>query len=94
MVESVNFRFLLIFRIPGVTEPLSENTPPLPILQILIPPLQSPNWTESNVKPEKIENFWTGAGDNKHADFLAPYSLDDDTFGRSPRCSFRIVRAD
>jgi selenium-binding protein 1 len=25
--------------------------------------------------------FWTGAGDNKHADFLASYSLDDDTFG-------------
>jgi selenium-binding protein 1 len=26
--------------------------------------------------------FWTGAGDKKHKDFLATYSLDDDTFGQ------------
>lgn len=68
-------------RIPGVTEPLASNAPPLPILQIPTPPLPSPPFTPSNIKPKKIGYFWTGAGDNIHADFLAVYSLDDDTFG-------------
>lgn len=71
----------LIPAIPGVTEPLSSNAPPLPILQVPTPPLPSPPWTGSNIRPKKIGYFWTGAGDNQHADFLASYSLDDDTFG-------------
>lgn len=71
----------LIPSIPGVTEPLSSNAPPLPILQIPTPPLESPPWEGSNIKPKKIGYFWTGAGDKQHKDFLASYSLDDDTFG-------------
>ncbi|KAF2663032.1 hypothetical protein K491DRAFT_645148 [Lophiostoma macrostomum CBS 122681] len=72
----------LIPTIPGVTEPLSSNAPPLPILQLPTPPLESPPF-ESNqqIKPKKIGFFWTAAGDNVHKDFLATYSLDDDTFG-------------
>ena len=71
----------LIPSIPGVTEPLTSNAPPLPILQVPTPPLSSPPFTPSNIKPKKIGYFWTGAGDNQHKDFLATYSLDDDTFG-------------
>ncbi|KAF4534421.1 Selenium binding protein [Lasiodiplodia theobromae] len=72
----------LIPSIPGVTEPLASNAPPLPVLQLPTPPLDSPpHDTNSNIKPKKIGYFWTGAGDNVHADFLATYSLDDDTFG-------------
>ncbi|KAI9802095.1 MAG: hypothetical protein M1833_002016 [Piccolia ochrophora] len=71
----------LIPLIPGVTEPLTNNTPPLPILQIPSPPLSSPPFEGSDIKPKKIGYFWTGAGDKKHKDFLATYSLDDDTFG-------------
>ncbi|KAK3353899.1 56kDa selenium binding protein [Lasiosphaeria hispida] len=70
--------------IPGVTEPLSENAPPLPILQVPTPPLESepePFAHHPNLKPKKIGYFWTGAGDNHHKDFLATTSLDDDTFG-------------
>lgn len=83
----------LIPSIPGVTEPLTSNAPPLPILQLPTPPLASPPFTGSDIKP-KIGYFWTGAGDNIHAgtpqsiaewryvadlaeDFLAAYSLDD-----------------
>ncbi|KAK6193288.1 high-affinity iron permease [Pestalotiopsis sp. IQ-011] len=71
----------LIPSIPGVTEPLASNAPPLPILQLPTPPLPSPPFTPSDIKPKKIGYFWTAAGDNIHADFLATYSLDDDTFG-------------
>ncbi|KAK4188466.1 hypothetical protein QBC35DRAFT_195865 [Podospora australis] len=71
----------LIPLIPGVTEPLTENAIPLPILQLPTPPLASPPFTASNIKPKKIGYFWTGAGDNKHKDFLATVSLDDGTFG-------------
>ncbi|KAF2498719.1 hypothetical protein BU16DRAFT_605065 [Lophium mytilinum] len=71
----------LIPTIPGVTEPLSSNAPPLPILQIPTPPLESPPFTPSNIRPKKIGFFWTASGDNEHKDFLATYSLDDDTFG-------------
>ena len=71
----------LISSIPGVTEPLTSNAPPLPILQVPTPPLESPPWEGSDIKPKKIGYFWTGAGDNQHKDFLASYSLDDDTFG-------------
>ncbi|KAI1846412.1 hypothetical protein JX265_011909 [Neoarthrinium moseri] len=71
----------LIPSIPGVTEPLASNAPPLPILQLPTPPLASPPFTSSDIKPKKIGYFWTGSGDKLHADFLATYSLDDDTFG-------------
>ncbi|XXG96161.1 hypothetical protein Hte_002440 [Hypoxylon texense] len=71
----------LIPTIPGVTEPLTSNAPPLPILQIPTPPLESPPFEASNIKPKKIGYFWTASGDNEHKDFLATYSLDDDTFG-------------
>lgn len=75
----------LIPSIPGVTEPLSSNAPPLPVLQLPTPPLPSPEHEVTQItdkfRPKKIGYFWTGAGDNSHADFLAAYSLDDDTFG-------------
>ncbi|KAF2187127.1 hypothetical protein K469DRAFT_686327 [Zopfia rhizophila CBS 207.26] len=72
----------LIPSIPGVTEPLASNAPPLPILQVPTPPLDSPRHDiNTSIKPKKIGYFWTGAGDNQHKDFLATYSLDDDTFG-------------
>lgn len=67
----------LIPSIPGVTEPLASNAPPLPILQIPTPPLESPPFTASNIKPKKIGYFWTGSGDNIHKDFLVTASLDD-----------------
>jgi hypothetical protein len=67
----------LIPSIPGVTEPLASNAPPLPILQLPTPPLPSPEFTPSDIKPKKIGYFWPAAGDNIHADFLATYSLDD-----------------
>lgn len=57
----------LIPSIPGVTEPLASNAPPLPILQIPTPPLPSPDFVGSDIKPKKIGYFWTGAGDNIHA---------------------------
>ena len=56
----------LIPSIPGVTEPLTENAPPLPILQVPTPPLESPPFTASNIKPKKIGYFWTGSGDKQH----------------------------
>jgi hypothetical protein len=71
----------LIPSIPGVTEPLNGIVPPLPILQVPTPALDSPPFTPSNIRPKKIGYFWTSAGDNQHKDFLATYSLDDDTFG-------------
>ena len=71
----------LIPLIPGVTEPLTNNAIPLPILQLPTPPLESPPFEPSTLKPKKIGYFWTGSGDKKHKDFLATYSLDDDTFG-------------
>lgn len=71
----------LIPSIPGVTEPLASNAPPLPILQLPTPPLPSPPFTASNIKPKKIGYFWTGSGDNQHADFLLTVSLDDVSLG-------------
>ncbi|KAK3389537.1 hypothetical protein B0H63DRAFT_518770 [Podospora didyma] len=72
----------LIPLIPGVTEPLTNGVSiPLPILQLPLPPLPSDPFTPSNLKPKKIGYFWTGAGDNKHKDFLVTTSLDDATFG-------------
>lgn len=67
----------MIPSIPGVTEPLGSNAPPLPILQIPTPPIDSPPFTGANIKPKKIGYFWTGAGDNIHKDFLVTASLDD-----------------
>lgn len=72
----------LIPSIPGVTEPLVSILPPLPIIQPPTPPLDSPPFEVEDIKPKKIGYFWTGAGDNKHKDFLATVSLDDDTFGK------------
>ena len=57
----------LIPSIPGVTDPIVSNAPPLPILQVPTPPLVSPPFTGSDIKPKKIGYFWTGAGDNQHA---------------------------
>lgn len=69
--------------IPGVTEPLGTAAPPGIILQPPTPPLPDPdpNYTPSEIEPKKIGFFFAAAGDNEHADFLASYSLDDDTFG-------------
>ncbi|KAH6674223.1 hypothetical protein B0J14DRAFT_589553 [Halenospora varia] len=71
----------LIPTIPGITDPIVSTAPPLPVLQVPTPPLVSPPFTGSDIRPKKIGYFWTAAGDNQHADFLATYSLDDDTFG-------------
>lgn len=67
----------LIPSIPGVTEPLNSLAPPLPVLQVPTPPLDSPDFDTVDIKPKKIGYFWTGSGDNKHKDFLATVSLDD-----------------
>lgn len=56
----------LIPTIPGVTEPLTTNAPPLPILQVPTPPLESPPFNGSDIKPKKIGYFWTGSGDKWH----------------------------
>jgi hypothetical protein len=72
----------LIPLIPGVTEPLTTDASiPLPILQLPLPPLESPPFNTSNIKPKKIGYFWTGSGDNQHKDFLVTTSLDDVSFG-------------
>lgn len=80
-IDSIEDTPSLIPSIPGVTEPLTSNAPPLPILQVPTPPLESPDYNGSDIRPNKIGYFWTGSGDNMHKDFLASYSLDDDTFG-------------
>ena len=67
----------LIPAIPGVTEPLGDIVPPLPILQAPLPALPSPPFSGSDIKPKKIGYFWTGSGDDQHKDFLATVSLDD-----------------
>jgi hypothetical protein len=68
----------LIPSIPGVTEVLAENQIPLPVLQLPTPPLESePFPVNTEIRPKKIGYFWTGAGDNKHKDFLVGASLDD-----------------
>ncbi|EWC47711.1 hypothetical protein DRE_02911 [Drechslerella stenobrocha 248] len=71
----------LIPSIPGVTDLLSGLVPPLPIVRVSTPPLKSPPFTASNLKPKKLGYFWTGPGNIAYVDFLAVYSLDDDTFG-------------
>lgn len=72
----------LIPSIPGVTKPLDPETPTLSIRLAATPPLDSPPFRcNQSIKPGKIGYFWTGSGDKSHKDFLATYSLDDDTFG-------------
>ncbi|EPS39639.1 hypothetical protein H072_6558 [Dactylellina haptotyla CBS 200.50] len=71
----------LIPTIPGITDPLASLAPPIPILKVPTPPIKSPPFTASSLKPKKIGYFWTGPGNQAYADFLAVYSLDDDTFG-------------
>lgn len=56
----------LIPSIPGVTDALTTNAPPLPILQVPTPPLESPPFTPSDIKPKKIGYFWTGSADKFH----------------------------
>lgn len=56
----------LIPSIPGVTDVVTDIAPPLPILQVPTPPLESPPFTPSDIKPKKIGYFWTGSGDKKH----------------------------
>lgn len=67
----------LIPSIPGVTEPLVSLVPPLPVLQVPTPPLESEPFETVDIRPKKIGYFWTGAGDNHHKDFLVAASLDD-----------------
>ena len=66
IVPPISFPGGLIPSIPGVTTPLSENAPPLPILQLPTPALESPPFTGSNIRPKKIGYFFTAAGDNVH----------------------------
>lgn len=63
----------LIPSIPGVTEPLTTNAPPLPVLQVPTPPLESPPFTPSSIKPKKIGYFWTGSGDKFHKGAVSKY---------------------
>lgn len=56
----------LIPDIEGVTVPLYNIVPPLPVLQAPLPPVDSPPFTGSEIKPKKIGYFWTGAGDKMH----------------------------
>ncbi|KAK6502707.1 hypothetical protein TWF506_003282 [Arthrobotrys conoides] len=67
--------------VPGVNEIINNLAPPIPILRLPTPPIKSPPFTPSNLKPKKVGYFWTGPGNIQYADFLAVYSLDDDTFG-------------
>jgi selenium-binding protein 1 len=45
---------------------LTTNAPPLPILQVPTPPLESPPFTPSDIRPKKIGYFWTGSADKFH----------------------------
>lgn len=68
--------------IPGVTVPLDLEAPILSIRHApTSPPDSPPLRCNQSIKPGKIGYFWTGSGDQSHNDFLATYSLDDDTFG-------------
>lgn len=67
----------LVPYIPGISELLYNVVPPLPILQAPLPPLPAPTIPSSDLKPKKVGYFWTGSADQRYADFLATYSLDD-----------------
>lgn len=56
----------LIPSVPGFAQPINQLSPPLPVLQVPTPALESPPFTGSDIKPKKIGYFWTGAGDNQH----------------------------
>lgn len=56
----------LIPEIPGFTDPISKTAPPTIVLQPPTPPLESPPFTGSDLKPKKIGYFFAGAGDNQH----------------------------
>ncbi|OBT97007.1 hypothetical protein VE01_04917 [Pseudogymnoascus verrucosus] len=71
----------LIPYISGISELLYQVVPPTPILQAPLPPIPAAKIPSSNLKPKKVGYFWTGSADQRYADFLATYSLDDDTFG-------------
>jgi hypothetical protein len=60
----------LIPYIPGVSELLYQVVPPLPILQVPLPPLPAPPFTASNIKPKKVGYFWTGSADGEHAGMI------------------------
>ena len=53
--------------VPGFPDPIDPSTPPLPVLVLPTPPLESPPFEGSDLKPKKIGYFWTGAGDKDHA---------------------------
>jgi len=65
----------LIPSIPGFTDPITQNAPPLPVLQIPTPPLASPPFQGSDIRPKKIGYFWTEAGDNEHAGMYCFHSF-------------------
>ncbi|KAJ6263891.1 hypothetical protein Dda_0028 [Drechslerella dactyloides] len=72
----------IIPKIPIITDPLADViSPEIPVLRVPTPPITSPPFSSSNLKPKKIGYFWTGPGNIDYADFLAVYSLDGDTFG-------------
>lgn len=56
----------LIPHIEGVTVPLHNIVPSLPVLQAPLPAVDSPPFVGSDIKPKKIGYFWTGAGDKKY----------------------------
>ncbi|KAK6496023.1 hypothetical protein TWF481_002051 [Arthrobotrys musiformis] len=70
-----------VIAIESVKDVLYGLIPTLPIVRPPLPPVSSPPFTSSSLKPKKLGYFWTGPGNIKYADFLAVYSLDDDTFG-------------
>ncbi|RVX74847.1 hypothetical protein B0A52_01124 [Exophiala mesophila] len=68
--------------IPDAAEPVSSKVGELLVRHEPPPPLDSPPFQcDKSIKPGKIGYFWTGSGDKSYKDFLATYSLDDDTFG-------------
>lgn len=67
----------LVPYVSGISELLYQVVPPLPILQAPLPPIPAAKIPSSNIKPKKVGYFWTGSADQRYADFLATYSLDD-----------------
>lgn len=62
--------------IPGFTDPIIKTAPPGIVLQPPTPPLPSPPFTGSDIKPKKIGYFFAGAGDNQHAGELVMTGLE------------------
>lgn len=61
---------LIPHTLPAVDQLINDVAVPLPVLQIPTPSLPNPGYIPSNIRPKKIIFVWTGAGDNKHSDFL------------------------